>query len=321
MSFGADATDYNRKLLHFNEQSEEKLETLRTAATTMFGEEAPGFVIGVNGSLARREYTSGSDIDLFFLVLDGDIPAAKKAQESFRKRLQETGVKMPASGGVFEEPLPADDMLATIGGNDDTNTFITRRMLFLLEGEWILNKPAFEQTRKALIARYVEPGLDEKKICLFLLNDIIRYWRTICVDYEYKVAGGGKAKAVRLIKLRFSRMLLYFAGVVAIGQTQGVPYEEKLRILNELLSTPPIERLRSVIGDKTQAPLQLYAEFLVALDSQETRKQLELLNDDGIGSPAFATLSEKARAFKDSLFEILLTELGTSHPVVKALML
>ncbi|MBB4276393.1 hypothetical protein [Rhizobium mongolense] len=320
MSFGADTTDYNRKLLHFNEQSEAKLETLRAAATTMFGE-ASGFVIGVNGSLARREYTSGSDIDLFFLVLDGDIPAAKKAQESFRQKLQEIGVKMPASGGVFEEPLPADEMLTTIGGNDDTNTFITRRMLFLLEGEWILNKPAFEQTRQALIARYVEHGLDEKKICLFLLNDIIRYWRTICVDYEYKVAGGGKAKAVRLIKLRFSRMLLYFAGVVAIGQTQGVPYEEKLKILNDLLSTPPIERLRSVIGDKSQASLQLYAEFLIALDNQETRKQLELLGDDGMSSIAFATLSEKARAFKDSLFEILLTELGTGHPVIKALLL
>lgn len=320
MSFGADTTDYNRQLFHFNEQSEAKIDTLRAAATAMFGETS-GFVIGVNGSLARREYTSGSDIDLFFLVMDGDIPAAKKAQESFRQKLQEIGVKMPASGGVFEEPLPADEMLTTIGGNDDTNTFITRRMLFLLEGEWILNKPAFEQTRQNLIGRYVEDGLDEKKICLFLLNDIIRYWRTICVDYEYKVAGGDKAKAVRLIKLRFSRMLLYFAGVVAIGQTQGVPYEGKLKILNELLSTPPIERLRSVVGDKSQASLQLYAEFLVALDNQETRKQLELLGDDGMSSTAFETLSEKARAFKDSLFEILLTELGTGHPVIKALLL
>ncbi|SMF24369.1 Putative nucleotidyltransferase DUF294 [Xaviernesmea oryzae] len=320
MSTGADTSDFNRKLMHFHEQSVAKLETMRDAAKAMF-EDTCGFVIGVNGSLARREYTSGSDVDLFFLVLDGDIAGAKAAQEKFRQKMQEVGVKMPASGGVFEEPLPADEMLATIGGNDDTNTFITRRMLFLLEGEWIFNRSAFEETRQALVGRYVEEGLDDKKICLFLLNDIIRYWRTICVDYEYKIAGGGKAKAVRLIKLRFSRMLLYFAGVVAIGQTQGVPYEEKRKILDKLLSTPPIERLRSVIGDKSQTSLQLYTEFLVALDDPETRKQLELLGDDGLSTTAYAVLSEKARAFKDSLFQILVTELGTGHPVIKALLL
>lgn len=320
MSTGADKSDFNQQLMHFHEHSVAKLETMRDAAKAMFAD-APGFVIGVNGSLARREYTSGSDVDLFFLVLNGDVAGAKAAQQKFRQKLQEVGVKMPALGGVFEEPLPADEMLATIGGNDDTNTFITRRMLFLLEGEWIFNRPAFEETRQALIGRYVEEGLDEKKICLFLLNDIIRYWRTICVDYEYKIAGGGKAKAVRLIKLRFSRMLLYFAGMVAIGQTQGVPYEEKREVLGTLLSTPPIERLRSVIGDKSQTALQLYTEFLIALDDPETRKQLELVGDNGLSTTAYAALSEKARAFKDSLFQILITELGTGHPVIKALLL
>lgn len=320
MNSGIATSDVDPKLLHFVEQSAAKLEIMRDAAKGIFGD-TPNFVIGVNGSLARREYTSGSDVDLFFLVLDGDTEGAEAAQEKFRTRLREIGVKMPASGGVFESPLPADNMVATIGGNDDTNIFITRRMLFLLEGEWIFNQAAFESIRQALISRYVEDGLDDKKICLFLLNDIIRYWRTICVDYEYKIAGGGKAKAVRLIKLRFSRMLLYFAGVVAIGETQGLPFEEKRKKLNALLSTPPIDRLRTVIGDKSREPLHLYAEFLVALDDAETRKQLELGGDDGLSTTAYAELSEKARAFKDSLIQILVTELGTGHPVIKALLL
>lgn len=320
MSAGADTSEFDRKLLHFQEQSDARLATMRDAARAMF-RDATGFMIGVNGSLARREYTSGSDVDLFFLVVDGDLAKAKEAQDRFRQKLQEIGVKMPALGGVFEEPLAADEMLNTIGGNDDTNTYITRRMLFLLEGEWIFNQPKFEEARKALIAKYVEDGLEDKKICLFLLNDIIRYWRTICVDYEYKIAGGVKAKAVRLIKLRFSRMLLYFAGVVAVGQTQGLPYEEKRAVLDTLLATPPIERLRSVIGDKSQTSLRLYAEFLDALDDTETRKQLELLGEDGLSTMAYAALSEKARAFKDSLFQILVTELGTGHPVIKALLL
>lgn len=320
MSGDAGTPDFHNQLRYFHERSNATLEIMRETATTMFGN-ADTFLIGVNGSLARREYTSGSDVDLFFLVLNGDAEAAKAAQNEFRTKLREVGVKMPASGGVFEDPLPSGELLATIGGNDDTNTFITRRMLFLLEGEWIFNERAFKETRQALILRYVDDGLDEKKICLFLLNDIIRYWRTICVDYEYKTANGGKAKAIRLIKLRFSRMLLYFAGVVAIGETQGLPVEGKREKLNVLLSTSPIERLRSVIGEKSAAPLQLYGEFLSALDDPETRRQLEIVGEDEPLTSVYVELSEKARAFKDSLIQILVTELGTGHPVIKALLL
>lgn len=320
MSTGADGCDFNLKLMHFHEQSAEKLETMRDAAREMF-QDASGFLIGVNGSLARREYTSGSDVDLFFLVLDDDVTAAQRAQERFRDKLQGISVKMPASGGVFEKPLPANEMLTNIGGDYDTNVYITRRMLFLLEGEWIFNRTKFEKTRQDLISKYVEEELEDRKICLYLLNDIIRYWRTICVDYEYKISGGNKAEAVRHIKLRFSRMLLYFAGVVAISQTQDVPYEEKRKVLEKLFSIPPIERIRSVIGNKSQASLQLYTEFLVAIDDSEIRQQLELPGKDGLSTAAYSALSEKARAFKDSLFQVLVTELGTGHPVIKALLL
>ncbi|WP_188581567.1 hypothetical protein [Azorhizobium oxalatiphilum] len=293
---------------------------MRNLAKEMFGDRSD-FIIGVNGSLARREYTSGSDVDLFFLVLNQEIDPIKEKQNDFRSRLCDIGIKMPASGGVFEEPLPSNDMLATIGGNDDTNIFITRRLLFLLEGDWIFNKESFDLTRKLLIERYVDEGIEDKKICLFLLNDIIRYWRTICVDYEYKVYGGGKAKAIRLIKLRFSRMLLYFAGVVAVGETKDLSYKDKRDKLNLLLSEPPIERLRSVIGDDFILPLQLYAEFLTALDDPEIRSQLDQVGDEGLSTEQYLLLSEKARSFKNTLLHILLTKLGTAHPVIKALLL
>lgn len=135
-------------------RSEATLDTLRSVAADLLGGESD-LIIGVNGSIARREETAGSDVDLFVLTLSGDIAAAKAVQAEYRERLVARGIKMPAHGGVFESPLRTTQLTATIGGEDDTNTYITRRMLYLLEGEWVANKDGFDHLRSELVARYV----------------------------------------------------------------------------------------------------------------------------------------------------------------------
>ncbi|MDG2341011.1 MAG: hypothetical protein P8L32_07445, partial [Paracoccaceae bacterium] len=214
--------------------SEQQLNIMREIAEEIFGKDT-NIIIGVNGSVARRETTSGSDVDLFFLGLDeAELAALQSQQNNYRARLRNADIKMPAHGGVFDEPLRADKLCETIGGDDDTNLFITRRMLFLLEGEWIYNQTAFEKLRSDLICRYVAEDLADEKIALFLLNDIIRYWRTICVDFEHKIQDDSKPRAIRNIKLRFSRMLLYFAGVAAVSTTGGMGGVEKRAKLDAL---------------------------------------------------------------------------------------
>ena len=300
-------------------RSTSKLETLRKTAATALGDRSD-LIIGVNGSLARHELTSGSDIDFFFLTTTGDLESAAAAQQAYRDALEGVGVKMPAAGGVFEEPLPTAELVKIIGGSEDTNTYITRRMLFLLEGEWITNEAGFNEVRKQLIARYVEEDLDEHKICLFLLNDIIRYWRTICVDYENKVQAG-KAKAIRLIKLRFSRMMLYFGGVVAVEGTGELAPADKRETLVTRLSLSPIQRIQNRFGEKADAALTAYAEFLTEIDKAPTRLALERPGDAGLSSSEFKALSDKARHFKEELAKLLLEEFGVANPVIRALLL
>ncbi|MEP4334982.1 MAG: hypothetical protein ABJ360_01080, partial [Roseobacter sp.] len=146
--------------------AEVQLEVMRNAALDIFGERQD-VIIGVNGSVARREYTSGSDIDHFFLstVPESTQEVDLSAEESeFRSVLEGKGLKMPASGGVFEGALNADKLLSPIGGDNDTNKTLTRRMLFLLEGEWIFNQKAFEELRVKLISQYVADSLDQDKL-------------------------------------------------------------------------------------------------------------------------------------------------------------
>ncbi len=300
-------------------RSEAKIEAMRKIAHREFGTDS-SFVIGVNGSYARREATEGSDVDLFFLTGNNNIDAAQMRQERFQSLLEsELHMKLPTPGGVFSYPLTMEQ-IEEIGGQEDDNVTITRRMLLLLEGEWIFNQEGFEKLRKQILEIYLHEKPGKDKICMFLLNDIIRYWRTICVDLEHKTYGGGKAREIRLIKLRFSRMLLYVSGIFSVGISYGLSAEEKMEKLESTFAQYPIARMHGIVGQKLDAVLEIYAEFLQALDDPATRERLE----SGLpGAEDFERLTSRARLFRDSLHSMLRQQFPEDgdNPTLRAVLL
>ena len=302
------------------EQSETGLAAMRQTAAEIIGND-DRFVVGVNGSYARREVTAGSDVDLFVLFRRDAISEASEFQSRVREKLRQEGFKMPASDGVFERPLAVSGLTQTIGGMDDSNDTITRRMLLLLEGEWVYGEAGFEEARNRLLSQYVAEEIRPDQICMFLLNDIIRYWRTICVDLEHKVQVGGKPRAIRLIKLRFSRMLLFVAGVLAVGETHGLVRDHKLKRLNKLLGLPAYERVREIAGEKADSLLELYAEFLAALDDEQVRDKLSRQSPEGEQTDEFMRLREKAQEFRSGLLTMMQSHFGENNPTLSALML
>ena len=297
-------------------RSDKDIERMRKAALEQFGS-AKGFLIGVNGSYARREATKGSDVDLFFLVMDDEDSAVNQHQSRFRQFLKtELKMKLPARRSVFEKPL-AVKQIYKIGGLNDDNETLTRRMLLLLEGEWVFNERAFHQVRKTLLEKYLYYELGKDKICLFLLNDIIRYWRTICIDLEHKTHDNGKSRGIRLIKLRFSRMLLYVSGVLTIGEGHGLSSEDKMESLLLLFGEHPIERIQSVVGDKAESILELYAKFLQALNTPEIREALREAGE----TQAFKDMSAMAGDFRRGLHDLFEEHFGDDNPTIRALLL
>lgn len=152
------------------ERSDKDLARLRELTLAVVGKS--DLIVGVNGSYARREATTGSDLDLFFLF-KGDAGEAIAAKDELAMVLGESGFKPPSQGGVFEKPLSVIDLTENIGGAFDTNETITRRMLLLLEGEWLANKDAFDDARATILKAYVPDEVRADQISLFLLNDII----------------------------------------------------------------------------------------------------------------------------------------------------
>src|SRR5699024_95702 len=165
----------------------------------IFSEKNLEFTIVTTGSFGRLEASEESDIDLF-------IYCKKKSEKHYilyKKEEIETCIKKyihkkAGDTGTFgvDAVDVFDNILKNIGGGDDTNKSLTRRMLFLLEGKAIYNKNIFNSYKKTLITKYLNSS-SEGKLDKYLLNDVIRYYRTITTDFQHKVDAGGKSWGIR----------------------------------------------------------------------------------------------------------------------------
>ena len=232
--------------------------------------------------------------------------------------------KAPSSDGVFGKTNDLPGMLKNIGGDRDTNEAITKRVLFLLEGEWIAGEALAQKLRNDLIDCYVRPNITSHQIALFLLNDIIRYYRTICVDFEFKTMQSLKPKpwGTRNVKLVFSRKLLYFSGVIAIAETAQKTYGQKKKSLLELFAMPVADRLLSVCGERAVRPLRIYEEFLEEMSKAEVREQLDNVTEANRDkSQTFRILKDRGHHFSWELLSLLKQTYESSHPIHRALVL
>jgi predicted nucleotidyltransferase len=161
----------------------------------------------VHGSLAREECTNGSDLD-WTLLVDGVADAsvqqmflAIKNSLNGEPIFKKLGLKPPGREGTFGALTFSQPMMHYIGGEEDSNSNTTRRVLLLLEALPIGERGmplhrelgAFDRVRQSILRRYLDEdrGLLRKSredgkirwVPLFLLNDFARYWRTMAVDF------------------------------------------------------------------------------------------------------------------------------------------
>ncbi|HEX5446062.1 MAG TPA: hypothetical protein VFW87_19705, partial [Pirellulales bacterium] len=170
---------------------------------------------------------------------------------------------------------------------------------------------------------FVSAGATGSRIPRFLLNDIVRYWRTMCVDFAYKEweQAGGKW-AIRNIKLRMSRKLLFVSGLLAVFSCFK---NDALRIdaVNADAYLPMMEAhltrfVRATSGNilvwaldrlglAAQAAdiLMHYDEFLQRLDKSDVRNHLGSLPADRVYQDQhFLELRDISHQFQKALDEV-----------------
>jgi predicted nucleotidyltransferase len=280
----------------------------------------PSVCVVATGSFGRREASGESDVDFF--VLHNDAVSKEDAERlvtELADAIESVVPRPPSPDGAFSAAEPIVGMLANIGGEHDTNNKLTRRMLLLLEGTDLYQPELFESVRRRIVEHYVRPSIKTHALARFLLNDVIRYYRTMCVDFEYKTGEVGKSWGIRNLKLLYSRKMLYFGGIVAIAETAHRTYDLKLDVLTDLFRLTPIERIRRLFGERARESLQLYDAFLAALGQESFRREIQKVTADrGTHPESFTRLKAEASQFSLALHRLLLSRYP-SHPIHDAL--
>lgn len=274
----------------------------------------------INGSFARREASPGSDVDFYIVSQSGEekpdwVDAVKAA-------IEKVVPIVPAEDGAFYHVEPAETLIKNIGGEHDSNPNITRRMLLLLEGEWLFNGKGLKDVRRKILERYIAESITDHQLALFLLNDIVRYYRTMAVDYEFKTVETTKIKpwAIRNIKLIFSRKLLYASGLFSVALTAERTRAQKISELERLFDLPVIDRMKAICGPRSRAMLASYDHFLEKLEDMSVREHLKQLNkEDRQHDNLFRELKNEGHHFTRELLKLFESTFDSTHPIHRAI--
>ena len=286
----------------------------------------------VFGSLARDEATPGSDVD-WTLLVDGQAdPQHVAIVHGIRRCIDGLNKKPPGPTAVFGGQTISHELIHQIGGEADSNRNTTRRILLLLESRAIVDcGDVRDRVMRHIFRRYLEEDrgyheVHELKVRVprFLLNDVVRFWRTMAVDYAAKRRDrGSDGWALRNFKLRLSRKLIFTAGLAmclscelrpsAALRSAATPdefYKQLADFLMDFCNRTPLEVLASFAGQFGAGAVageifDAYDQFLAILRDDGKRTALEEMDvDDAVHDPLFAETRRIGTTFQEGLSKL-----------------
>lgn len=239
------------------------------------------------GSWGRHEVTSGSDDDYMVLVhgprRESVHPAVREVAE--RLAADPSGSREPSRENLFGELVFSGELIDNVGLDRDTNSNLTRRSLLMLESDWLAGGGIHRDARRAVIASYLSDTIKDFRPPRFFLNDVIRYWRTIGVDFVGKDrTRRGQGWGLRNAKLRTSRKLLFASGLLPLLRCHEQRRDDMLDFLVVQFSLPPADRLADAFLryhalDHGVSVLVAYDQFLSLLDDPAVRDELNAVSN------------------------------------------
>ena len=215
-------------------QTEARLRALRERLRSAEDIAAGKACVYATGSFGRGEASTHSDLDLFIVGKRNGKPGPDGKEGSLLKRLDDIRIKADlievtrdlgipefSGDGRYLVHYSVHDFTKTLGTPEDdvTNTF-TARLLLLLESRPLVEEEVYGEILEEVVAAYWRDYEDHKATFMpaFLANDVLRLWRTFCVNYEARTERAPeqeKAKGkIKNYKLKHSRLLTCYSALL-----------------------------------------------------------------------------------------------------------
>ena len=208
-------------------ETAERIKSLRDAladAEALCGDRA---CVYVTGSFGRGETSPHSDLDLF-IAGRGDLkqPELSRLDEILIKAdlieaTRKLRIRDFSGDGEYLKHYTARELVEALGTpEDDVENTFTARLLLLLESSALIGEPAYQQITDEVIVAYWRDYEGHKNDFMpaFLANDVLRMWRTFCVNYEARTRSQPERemakRRLKNYKLKHSRLLTCYSALL-----------------------------------------------------------------------------------------------------------
>ncbi len=272
----------------------------------------------VSGSLGRLEGMAHSDCDLIVLVHNdavNDKERCQKAMLAVWEALEPLGMPLPKASGIYATPASPEQICDhdTLGVVADDKNIFGKRLQFLLDARPIYGDEHYQELMQHLLERYAAGFLihDQSKEWVYLLNDLIRYFRSYCGWHQFDLSSDPiDSWHMRNTKLRNSRVLMFAALMLLLGECSKEK-TDKIGWLHQHLQLTPMERIEYVYKANNESGfeilLQAYELFMTRINSPAVRQALVESTPENLNELHNTKLPEYDELHKNS--DVILREI------------
>jgi len=188
--------------------------------------------------------------------------------------------------------------------------------LFLQELQPVWGEAAFRDLTLQIVRRYASHyvAVDQSKQWTYLLNDLVRYFKSLCQTYMFGEISSDHRWRLRNLKARHSRLLIYVGLLFLLGESSRSS-ERKEDWLAARLTWTPAERLAALYAEHGDKRFRVLAgalnRFVGAMSTPGFRESLrESTEPDSPlareSNPAFLELKQSADQFLSELLRFAL---------------
>lgn len=270
------------------------------------------------GSFGRGEASRFSDLDLFIVggseQIGGRRLLSRLDEICVKADLVEVtrDLKIPefSGDGEYLEHYTVGELIRALGTpEDDSSNAFTARLLLLLESQPLVGAESYRALTSEVIAAYWRDYENHRNEFMpaYLANDILRLWRTFCVNYEARTSSDPPPKKAKRklknYKLKHSRLLTCYSALLyllAVYSRNKTVHPEDAVAMIQMTPTQRLEWLMtqeclSEARETVAAVIERYEQFLRQTEMPEEDLVKQFMERDTArkfmaSAPAFGDL-------------------------------